>query len=359
MCAITVEQNAWREALLAEITHYAALCPDRRITSIFFGGGTPSLMPPETVQALLEAIAGHWELDANIEITLEANPTSSEAENFAALAESGINRLSLGVQSLRPGTLSFLGREHSVKKALAAVEMAANHFPRYSFDLIYAHPNQRAAEWENELREALQHANGHLSLYQLTIEPGTAFYHAHARGDLQEIGEDHAAELYQLTQSIMEEAGLPAYEISNHAKPGEESQHNLAYWRYEDYLGIGPGAHGRITLGGKKYATQAIRSPEKWLETVQQQGHGSEAQTLIHPSESAQEYLLMGLRLAEGIDLTNCKTKTGLSAESLLDPQAITRLQNEGLIEKNDSVLRITQKGQLLTNSLIADLIKV
>ena len=245
----SVDHAAWRQALLAEIGYYATLMPDRTVGSIFFGGGTPSLMQPDTVAAVIDAVRGHWKSAEDVEITLEANPTSSEIDKFRHFADAGVNRVSLGVQALDDEVLAFLGRTHSAKHALRAVEMAAETFGRYSFDLIYARPEQTAAQWRRELTQALRHAGEHLSLYQLTIEPGTAFYHAHARGDLTEIDEDGAVALYRATQEVMEAHGLPAYEISNHARKGAESRHNLAYWRYRDYIGVGPGAHGRVTLG--------------------------------------------------------------------------------------------------------------
>lgn len=344
----SVNQAAWKAALLQEIAWYAERTQGRIVGSIFFGGGTPSLMPPDTVAAVIDAIRRHWRSTNTIEITLEANPTSSEIQKFRHFADAGVNRVSLGVQALDDEVLRFLGRTHSAHHALQAVEMAATTFGRYSFDLIYARPEQTAAQWRQELTQALRHAGEHLSLYQLTIEPGTAFYHAHARGDLVEIDEDSAAALYLLTQEVMEAHGLPAYEISNHARIGAESRHNLAYWRYDDYLGIGPGAHGRIPLDGQKSATQAHRSPEKWLTKVQEHGHGLAERTPLSSEEQLQEALLMGLRLEEGIDAERFATA--------LNPRAVFRLKEAGWLTDSDNRLRIIGEGRLCLNSVIAEL---
>lgn len=383
----SVDHSAWEAALVAEIAHYAALLPDRRVDSVFFGGGTPSLMLPSTVAAVLDAIAKHWEVSPTVEITLEANPTSSEVEKFKAFASAGINRVSLGVQALEEDVLRFLGRTHSASHALKAVEMAATHFPRYSFDLIYARPNQTVAAWEAELTRALKHAGDHLSLYQLTIEPGTAFFHAHARGDITEIDEDTAAELYLVTQSIMESHGLPAYETSNHARIGQESRHNLAYWRYQDYVGIGPGAHGRISLEPNlaksirnlsgdvatagtvcerhaaakeqrvKLATQGLKSPEKWLQKVQAEQHGREAGTFVTLEEQIEERLLMGLRLNEGISAELFLQETGRELYDVLDTQAVAQLVAEGWLEATPERVRVLNNGRLLLNSVLAKLL--
>lgn len=351
----SVDQAAWKESLLAEIRHYTELLPNRHVASIFFGGGTPSLMPPDTVAAIIEAVRNHWPTADNIEITLEANPTSSEITKFQAFAQAGINRVSLGVQALDDDVLRFLGRTHSASHALEAVEMAASVFGRYSFDLIYARPGQTVKQWRGELSQAMRHAGEHLSLYQLTIEPGTAFHHAHARGDLHEINEDSAAALYLATQEMMEMHGLPAYEISNHARPGAESRHNLAYWRYEDYIGVGPGAHGRITTGAK-YATQAYRSPEKWLMKVREQGHGLETQTALSLEDQIHERLLMGLRLDEGIDAAIFLQATGIPLYDRINPIILTRLQQAGWVESNPARLRVLGEGRLCLNSIIAEL---
>ena len=264
-----IDEARWRAALVRELDHFAALAPGRTVTSIFFGGGTPSLMAPATVAAVIERTANHWRLAGDVEITLEANPTSVEAGRFAGYRDAGVNRVSLGVQSLDDRALGFLGRGHDAAEARAAVAVAHARFPRVSFDLIYARPGQSPAAWRRELAEALQIAGEHLSLYQLTLEPGTAFHARAARGALALPGGDAAAALYDVTQEVLEGAGLPAYEISNHAVPGAESRHNLTYWRSGDYLGVGPGAHGRLTGGGAVLAIAQTRSPERWLAAVE------------------------------------------------------------------------------------------
>ncbi|MFO7482571.1 radical SAM family heme chaperone HemW, partial [Oceanibaculum nanhaiense] len=265
----SIDHARWRAALLREIDHYADRTLGRTVSSIFFGGGTPSLMEPATAAAVIEHIGKRWRLDAGVEITLEANPTSVEAALLAGFRSAGVNRVSLGVQALNDADLHFLGREHSAREALDAVAIAARLFDRFSFDLIYARPGQTVEAWEAELRQALSHAAGHISAYQLTIEEGTPFHLRHARGEFRIPDEDTGAALYEATQDVLEQAGLPAYEISNHARPGEESRHNLAYWRYADYAGIGPGAHGRLTLAQGKIATRQHRAPQIWLERVE------------------------------------------------------------------------------------------
>ena len=345
-----VDQARWRRALLAEIDHWAALTPGREVGSIFFGGGTPSLMPPETVAAALERIAARWRLSRNCEITLEANPTSVEAANFAALREAGVNRVSLGVQALDDAQLRFLGRGHSAREAVAAVELAQRIFPRSSFDLIYARPDQTVASWRAELGEALKLAAGHLSLYQLTIEEGTAFHNAFARGRLVPPDEDAAAELWEATQELTEAAGLPAYEISNHARPGEESRHNLLYWRYGEYVGIGPGAHGRPILAGERRAAAQLRKPEAWLDAVEAQGHATETDEPVPAAERREELLMMGLRLAEGVPLAR------FAAEGVAPPDCV-ELIAEGFLALDGGRLIATRKGRPLLNAVLAQLL--
>lgn len=360
----SVDHAAWKAALLAEISYYAALMPNRVVGSIFFGGGTPSLMQPNTVAAVIDAIGSHWPVSPDVEITLEANPTSSEVAKFRAFASAGVNRVSLGVQAIDDEVLRFLGRTHSAKHALEAVEMAASCFGRYSFDLIYARPNQTTAQWKQELAQALAYAGEHLSLYQLTIEPGTAFYHAHARGDLREIDEDSAAALYLATQEIMAAHGLAAYEISNHARIGAESRHNLAYWRYQDYIGIGPGAHGRVTLKSnlpdgktKKYSTQAHKSPEKWLKQMNANGHGMESQSELTAQEQIHERLLMGLRLNEGVKTAEFLRATGIPLYERINPRTLAHLQQMGWVDATVEHLRVLGEGRLCLNSVIAELV--
>lgn len=354
-----VDQQAWRDALLREMRYWHARAPGKTITSIFFGGGTPSLMPPETVEALINEAHVLWPtITGGCEITLEANPTSVEAANFAALKSAGVNRVSLGVQSLNEASLKFLSREHSAREALAAVALAAKTFERYSFDLIYALPNQTLDAWEKELREALSHARGHLSLYQLTIEENTAFHHAYHVGKSFALPEDSlAAELYQCTQEIMEAAGLPAYEISNHAAAGQESRHNLSYWRSASYFGIGPGAHGRVDCVGERLATRTQKSPERWLDAVRQCGHGVEEELALTIAERAEEIILMGLRLREGISLAHQRADvvaylTQLWADGRMEP-----LVREGLLVASENHLRATRRGMLVLNKVIESLL--
>ncbi|MFZ4541717.1 MAG: radical SAM family heme chaperone HemW [Rickettsiales bacterium] len=354
-----VDHAAWRAALLRELNYWHARAPDKTITSIFFGGGTPSLMEPKTVASIIEEVGKLWGLDPNCEITLEANPTSVEAANFKTLCSAGVNRVSLGVQSLRPESLKFLGREHSATEALDAVALAAKTFPRYSFDLIYALPNQTLAQWETELREALQHARGHLSLYQLTIEENTAFHHAYHISKSFALPEDFlAAELYHLTQSIMESAGMPAYEISNHAQPGNESRHNLSYWRSDSYLGIGPGAHGRVDIASDRLATRAQKSPERWRAQIETNGHGTEEELKLTPEERAEEIMLMGLRLPqEGIDLTILTPATKTYLDNLWADGRVERLTQQNMLTNTNNKLRITKNGQLVLNRVIQELL--
>lgn len=342
----SVDQADWRAALLADMAHEATLTGDTPLTSIFFGGGTPSLMPPATVDALIESAERQWGFADGIEITLEANPSSVEAARFADLAAAGINRVSLGLQSLDDGALRFLGRAHDVSEGLAALDTAQKTFRRTSFDLIYALPGQNEAAWANELRRALDFGAGHLSLYQLTIEPGTRFATLAARGELGEAEPDRGAALYELTRELTEAAGLPAYEISNHARSGEESRHNLAYWRYQPYAGIGPGAHGR--RNGR--ATVRHRKPENWMSAVDRNGHGLQAEDALSDYDQGAERLMMGLRLTEGV------ARDRLPAE-LLDEAAIERLTAHGLIRPDPDRLIATPGGRLVLNSLLAEIV--
>jgi oxygen-independent coproporphyrinogen-3 oxidase len=340
----SVDQAAWREALLADMAWEAAAVPGRRLGSIFFGGGTPSLMPPETVASLIEAAENHWGFAPGVEITLEANPSSVEAARFADLAAAGVNRVSLGLQSLDDGALRFLGRAHDVREGLAALETAQEAFERVSFDLIYALPGQTEQAWRSELERALGFGTGHLSLYQLTIEPGTRFAALAAKGALAQPDPDYGASLYELTRDLTEAAGLPAYEISNHARTGEESRHNLAYWRYQAYCGIGPGAHGRRG----RSATQRHRKPENWLSALARAGNGIVEETGLDPRDRGMEALLMGMRLREGIDLRRLGP--------FVDEKAAERLGRQGLVERDEERLRATPSGMLVLNSLLAEL---
>jgi oxygen-independent coproporphyrinogen-3 oxidase len=347
-----IDEARFLAAYLAELRHFAALAPRRRVSSLFFGGGTPSLMRPNTVAAILDAVALHWALDSNAEITLEANPTSVEAENFAGYRAAGVNRLSLGVQALDDQSLKALGRQHTADEALAALALAKRHFGRVSFDLIYAREGQTERAWREELSRALDHASDHLSLYQLTIEEGTPFAARHAAGTLHVPEGGEARAMYLLTQELCEAAGLPAYEISNHARPGAESRHNLIYWRGHDYAGIGPGAHSRVTVRGAKRAFSTIKSPEAWPAQVETSGHGIESDEALDAAEVADEYLLMGLRLSEGIDLARHAAIGGPP----LDERRIEALAHQGLIERGGERLAATPKGRLVLNRLILEL---
>lgn len=355
----SVDHDRWRAALLREIDHAADVeAPDAGpATSIFFGGGTPSLMQPATAEAVIGQVAKRWGLAADAEITLEANPTSVEAEKLADFRVAGINRVSLGVQALDDESLKALGRQHDAAGALQAVRTAARLFDRYSFDLIYARPGQTAAAWREELGRALAEAGDHLSLYQLTIEPGTAFHTLHQRGELVTPDEDSAANLYELTQEILGAAGMPAYEISNHARPGGESRHNLAYWRYGNYAGMGPGAHGRISADGRTTAFRRHRAPERWMKLVESGGHGTGENLTVEPGDRIAEILMMGLRLAEGVNRQRFAEQTGESLESALSARRLADLTEEKFLELDETGLRATADGRQRLNALLAHLL--
>jgi putative oxygen-independent coproporphyrinogen III oxidase len=351
-----VDHDRWRRAFLFELDHVGSQTAGRRLTSIFFGGGTPSLMEPETAAAVIDRTGHWWARDENLEITLEANPTSVEAGKLRGFSVAGVNRVSLGVQALDDRDLRLLGREHSAAEALAAVELAASQFRRWSFDLIYARPGQTPASWEAELRQALKHADGHLSVYQLTIEPGTPFHAQHRAGLLVPPGEDDQAILYELTQAVLAEAGMPAYEISNHARPGGECRHNLTYWRYGDYAGIGPGAHGRFTLDGTRLATSTERVPERWLARVDQHGHGELPREPIEPAQQLTELLMMGLRLREGIPLARIESAAGPSIRATIEDRA-HRLACGGFVQVTADRLVATETGRQRLDGLLVELI--
>jgi putative oxygen-independent coproporphyrinogen III oxidase len=349
----SIDQGRFVRAFVAEIAATAARTPGRNVATIFFGGGTPSLMQPATVGAILEAIARHWTIAPDLEVTLEANPTSVEAERFRGYRAAGVNRVSLGVQSLDDRVLAELGRTHTAREALDAVGVARSVFERYSFDLIYARPRQTPQEWARELRLALAQAGEHLSLYQLTIEPDTPFAALHAAGKLKTPNDDTARDLYDATLEICAAHGLPAYEISNHARPGGECRHNLIYWRASEYAGIGPGAHGRLDIGGTRRATATEKSPEAWLARVEAQGHGLVTDDALTREETADEFLLMGLRLAEGIDLARFAALAGRP----LDPIRIATLCEHGLVETtSEGRLRVTLPGFPVLDAVVADL---
>jgi putative oxygen-independent coproporphyrinogen III oxidase len=353
----TIDEARWRDALLAELDREASETAGRHLGSIFFGGGTPSLMAPDTVAALIERAARHWTLARETEVTLEANPTSVEAARFRALAAAGVNRLSLGVQALDDRALRFLGRGHGMAEALDALALARRYFARFSFDLIYARPGQTLPAWRDELARALALAGDHLSLYQLTIEPGTAFATAFARGAIALPDQDCAGALYEETQAALDAAGLPAYEISNHARPGGESRHNLAYWRYQDYAGVGPGAHGRLTLRGERWATRRYRAPELWLAAVERHGHGTEERVALAPEEQRRECLMMGLRLAEGVERAQFRAATGAEIETALDPERLADLVAGGFVRLDAAGLRATAAGRQRLNAVLAALL--
>ena len=352
-----VDQAVWRTNLLREIDYYAGLTPGRTVTSIFFGGGTPSLMEPETVQAVIGRIQQNWHISNDCEITLEANPTSVEADKFRAFRMAGVGRVSLGVQALNDEELKFLGRQHNVSEALQAIEIARENFERFSFDLIYARPNHDVNAWKQELEKAIQLSGGHISLYQLTIEQGTPFFTQHQRGDFRVPDEDKAGELYEVTQEILAAAGMPAYEVSNHAAEGEESRHNLTYWRYQDYVGIGPGAHGRLTLNGEKQGTRAHRVPEIWLERVEKNGHGAHPFEAVEREQRFTEALMMGLRLAEGVPLARLTEEAGRPWQELLDEKKLGLLADEGLVTLDDTRLTATGAGLLRLNGILGYLL--
>jgi oxygen-independent coproporphyrinogen-3 oxidase len=352
-----IEQARWRQALLTELEHAAREAPDRRVETMFFGGGTPSLMAPETVGALIARTRSLWDTAPDIEITLEANPTSVEAANFAALAEAGVNRVSLGVQALDPAALKFLGREHSADEAIAAIATAREHFARYSFDLIYARPGQTAETWFAELERALALAGEHLSLYQLTIERGTRFFTEHQRGAFVLPDEEEAARMFELTQTRLEAAGLPAYEISNHARTGAACRHNLIYWRYQDYVGVGPGAHGRFAEGDTKRATRRTSGPENWLAQVEEQGHGTVETMVVTGQDRVEEALMMGLRLAEGIDRTQFQSVAGADPVEALGEAKLAPLLAAGFLEIDPAHLKATPAGRQRLNAVLERLI--
>ena len=355
----TVDHTAWRKALVAEMRHMRVLTGPRRVDTVFFGGGTPSLMEPATVAALIDEAEALWGLSEGVEINLEANPTSAEAGNFRDYASAGVNRLSMGVQALNDADLKALGRMHTVTEAEAAFTVAREVFARVSFDMIYARMGQTVAAWETELARALEMAVDHFSLYQLTIEPGTRFGELYDLGRLKVPADDTAAQMYELTQAMTAEAGLPAYEISNHARPGAESRHNLVYWHYGDYVGIGPGAHGRLTLpeghssGGRRLATVTARVPGDWLAAVAEYGHAVVEETALERPDQATEYMLMAMRLTEGADLARYARLAGAPVEAA----RIARLTEDGLMLRTGDRLAATAHGRIVLNRVLAELL--
>jgi oxygen-independent coproporphyrinogen-3 oxidase len=348
-----IDEPRYLRAFQTEIAATAARAPGRTVSSIFLGGGTPSLMQPSTVGTILETVGKHWNVDPNVEVTLEANPTSVEATRFRGYRTAGVNRVSLGVQALDDASLKELGRLHTAREALDAVAIARQSFERYSFDLIYARPRQTPHEWEAELKRAIGEAAEHLSLYQLTIEPDTPFAMLHKSGKLVTPDDDTSRTLYDLTQEVCNAAGLPAYEVSNHARPGAECRHNLVYWRAHEYAGVGPGAHGRLDIDGQRYATMTEKRPEAWLMRVESLGHGLITDDLLTREERADEFLLMGLRLVEGIDPARYESVSNRA----LDPKRIEALAAYGFVERGrDGCLRVTPAGFPVLDAVVADL---
>ncbi|MEO9458391.1 MAG: radical SAM family heme chaperone HemW [Lentilitoribacter sp.] len=348
-----IDQPRFVEAFKREIEHNRQSTGPREVTSIFIGGGTPSLMDPETVSEILQAVKSAWTVPDHIEITMEANPSSVEASRFKGYRQAGVNRVSMGVQALNDKDLKFLGRLHNVEEAKKAISLARDIFPRMSFDLIYARPHQTPADWADELRKAIDLAADHLSLYQLTIEEGTPFFKLHEAGKIPMLEDSLQAELYEITQKVCTENGMPSYEVSNHAQPGAESQHNLNYWRYGDYVGVGPGAHGRISTGGKKFATVTEKHPETWLELVEQHEHGIIDIEQLTSQDQADEMLLMGLRLREGIDVSRWSSLS----DREFDTERESNLIHYGMIERiNNNRIRCTPSGMMVLDSVVADL---
>jgi oxygen-independent coproporphyrinogen-3 oxidase len=353
-----VDQARWTRALIQELNHFSDQVSGKTVTSIFFGGGTPSLMTPETVSALIGAVGDRFTISDTLEITLEANPTSVEANSFAGYADAGVNRLSMGIQSLRDEALQFLGREHSALEARQAIELARKSFDNISFDLIYALPKQSLKDWEVDLVQALSFAGDHLSLYQLTIEPNTGFAGAARRGDFKMPDEELSEEFFELTQLLCEASGRPAYEVSNHARPGYECRHNLTYWRYGEYLGIGPGAHGRLNIGGTRTGFQQRKRPESWLQQVEEDTHGTEITLpLLSSMDRAEEVLLMGLRLSEGVWIKNFEHAVGAPFTNFIDERRVQFMCEEGLIGLDDCHIWATDKGRLVLNSLLPEIL--
>jgi oxygen-independent coproporphyrinogen-3 oxidase len=348
-----VDHRRWRAALLRELAHFAGETPGRTVVSVFFGGGTPSLMDPGTVAAVIDAIRGHWPTASDLEITLEANPTSSEAARFVALRRAGINRLSVGVQAWDDPALAFLGRTHSAAEAKAAVAIARAQFPRFSFDLIYGLPGQTVAGWRQHLAEAVTLADDHLSAYQLTVEPGTQFY----RQGLAEIDPETAADLYEVTREQLAAAGMFAYEVSNYARTGGECRHNLAVWRGGDYLGVGPGAHGRLSGEGGTEAIRQIRAPEKWVSAVETRGHGTAARTALEFRERRDELMMIGLRLADGVGRERFRGLTGCEPEDAVDAGGLARMIDDGFVVRDADGIRATLAGRQRLDAVLTQLL--
>lgn len=350
----TIDQARWQNALISELSYWAKKTPGRVLTSIFFGGGTPSTMDPKTTSAIINSAAKNWRFAKDIEITLEANPTSIEANNFMELKSAGVNRISIGIQSLNNNSLAFLGRGHNRLEAISALKLAEKNFSRFSFDLIYALPGQTPDRWEKELREALEYAGDHLSIYQLTIEKGTPFYSDERAGTFKMPQEDTAATLFEQTQELCDQHGLPAYEISNHARIGSECRHNMTYWQGGDYIGAGPGAHGRITVEDTVYATEQVPGPENWLERVETSGNATRNYLAIAVENRVEEIFMLGLRLTNGLSRDTFGALTGMELEDVLEPRRVRPLLTAGYLTLDNKGLRTTPEGRLRLNSLLS-----
>ncbi len=348
-----IDQSVWVDAYVKALTHYAEMIPDRQVVSIFFGGGTPSLMHPETVERIIDAVQRLWRVSNDIEITLEANPTSVEINKFQGFRAAGVNRISLGVQAMNDKDLKFFGREHSVSEALKAIDIARSCFDRYSFDLIYARPEQSLSDWERELSDAVKYANGHMSLYQLTIERNTPFYMRHSRGEFSIPDDVKGAEFYHVTQDILEGMGMPAYEVSNHALEEAECRHNLIYWQMADYIGVGAGAHGRFMIGADKFSSRDHSAPEIWLSRVQESGHGSHPFEKLTAEDRFFEGMMMGLRLRDGVSIERCEALSELKFTDMIQMQNLETVIQEGWAVLGGDNLKLTREGMLRLNSLI------
>ncbi len=349
----SIEEERWQKALLQDLRSFKNSITDKKVTSIFFGGGTPSLMAPRTVEKIIQEVDSLWGVDPGVEITLEANPNSAEATKFKDLAMAGINRVSLGIQALNQKDLAFLGRKHSLSESYQALDWASQYFDRFSFDLIYARPTQTLSEWEKELEDALKLAKGHLSLYQLTIEEGTPFYLSYHRGDFKMPSEEESALFYEYTNEKMAHHNFEAYEISNYAMLGQESRHNLTYWRYEDYIGVGPGAHSRVPLSGAKCAVRRHRSPELWMKQVEETSNGTHEVKALSDKDKMVEFLMMGLRLREGISRGAFVSEIGRDIREVVDPKKLDALIQEGLFYLEDKRFGLTDVGRQKLNSVL------
>lgn len=354
----THEEGQWLDAYLTSIKTHQKLMPSAEVVSIYFGGGTPSLMKPSEVEAIINEIYKGWSVTHDVEITLEANPTSTEIDKFTAFKTAGVNRLSLGVQSLRDDVLKFLGRLHNSDEVKRAIKIADQSFDRFTFDLIYALPNQTLEEWRGDLLHAIPYMKGHLSAYQLTIKGGTAFEKQEERGDFKMLSDDVTADFYNLTNDIMAEHGMPAYEVSNYGAAGHDSRHNCVYWHYQDYVGIGPGAHGRISYDGKKYSTEDYKKPSDWMDAIQKNAHGSKAHEELSGEEQFTEIVMAGLRLVDGIDLNDLEKRTGLNWQNYLDTLRLKKLEEEGFLLFDNVTIKPTREGWLRIDSILPYILK-